>query len=87
MDTCECYDVTKNTWTSIANANKKRYAASATGMSELDKILLFGGRSDAHNLMTEEIEEYDVNKNTWAILKLKQPCEWIPVEVCASIQI
>lgn len=35
--------------------------------------------------MTKEIEEYSISKNIWKIVKLKDPNEWVPVEVCSSV--
>lgn len=87
VDTCDRYDVTKDCWTPIARVNKKRYAASAVVVSELDKIYLFGGRSDHNNQMAEEIEEYNIASNTWSIVKLRNPQDFVPVEVCSAVQI
>jgi hypothetical protein len=87
IDTCERYDINKNTWSVIAAINKKRYAASAVVAKEIDKIYLFGGRSDYHNMMMDDIEEYDISKDLWKIIKIQGPHEWIPVEVCSTIQI
>lgn len=87
VDTCEKYDVSRNQWTSIASINRRRYAASAVAVRETDKIYLFGGRSDYHNNMMEDIEEYNIAQNSWKIIKLSSPNEWTPVEVCSSIQI
>jgi hypothetical protein len=87
IDSCEKYDVNRNQWSLIAPINKRRYASSAVIAKEVDKIYLFGGRSDHHNMMMDDIEEYEINKNIWKIIKLKSPHEWTPVEVCSTIQI
>jgi N-acetylneuraminic acid mutarotase len=67
--------------------HKKRYAASSVGLKNLNKIFLFGGRTDYNNLMLEEIEEYNADKDEWTIVNLKNPSVWNPVEVCAAIQV
>lgn len=85
VNTCEKFNVETNTWSTIAPAIKKRYAASATGINS--KIFLFGGRSDLNNVMVEEIEEYDSTSNSWRVITLANPEMWNPVEVCACIQI
>jgi hypothetical protein len=87
VDSCEKYDINRNQWSLIAPINKRRYAASAVIAKEINKIYLFGGRSDYHNMMMDDIEEYDISKNVWKIIKLKAPHEWTPVEVCSTIQI
>jgi hypothetical protein len=87
VDSCEKYDINRNQWSLIAPINKRRYAASAVIAKEINKIYLFGGRSDYHNMMMDDIEEYDISKNIWKIIKLKAPHEWTPVEVCSTIQI
>ena len=87
VDTCERFDVARNQWSSIASINKRRYAASAVSVRESNKIFLFGGRSDYNNIMMEEIEEYSVEQNVWTIVKFKWKNEWIPVEVCSSVQV
>ena len=87
VDTCERYDVARNQWASIAPINKRRYAASAVAVRETERIYLFGGRSDYHNNMMEDIEEYTISQNTWRIIRLHSPNDWTPVEVCSSIQI
>jgi N-acetylneuraminic acid mutarotase len=38
-------------------------------------------------MMVEEIEEYDAHFNTWTVISLQNPSLWIPVEICASIQL
>ena len=87
MDTCEKYDVQNDQWHTIASANKKRYAASAVGALN-GKIYLFGGRTDFHNQMVHEIEEYNVESNEWNIVTLRSGAMlWNPVEVCACIPI
>ncbi len=87
VEFCEKYDVNNDRWSLISSVNKKRYAASAIAVKESNKLFLFGGRSDLHNTMMKEIEEYDVVKNKWKIIELKWPQEWTPVEVCSTIQI
>jgi N-acetylneuraminic acid mutarotase len=87
IDSCEKYDINRNQWSLIAPINKRRYASSAVVSKETDKIYLFGGRSDHHNMMMDDIEEYDISKNIWRIIKLQVPHEWTPVEVCSTIQI
>lgn len=86
VNTCERYSVQDNQWTSIAAVNKKRYAASAVGFTN-NRVYLFGGRSDYSNTMIQEIEEFKVELNEWSILTLKNASGWVPVEVCACIQI
>lgn len=83
----ERYDVSKDQWTAIAPVNKRRYAASAVGMAEFEKIYLFGGRSDGGTGMAEEIEEYDLTKDAWKSLKLRGGHIFEPMEVCAAIQV
>ena len=75
-----------DTWSLISHANIKRYATSASSFKNLNKIFLFGGRSNENNMMVDQIEEYSVVNNTWSIVQLKNPSLWIPVEICASIQ-
>lgn len=87
VDSCERYDVARNHWASIAPINRKRYAASAVAVRETDKIYLFGGRSDYHNNMMEDIEEYTISRDIWRIIKLHPVNDWTPVEVCSSVQI
>ena len=70
----------------ISHANIKRYATSASSFKNLNKIFLFGGRSNENNMMVDQIEEYDVKSNIWSLVQLKNPSLWIPVEICASIQ-
>jgi N-acetylneuraminic acid mutarotase len=38
-------------------------------------------------MMVEQIEEYNVSANIWTIVNLRNPSLWIPVEICASIQL
>lgn len=87
VDFCEKYDVERDQWFLIAPVHKKRYAASSVGLRNTNKIYLFGGRTDYNNLMLEEIEEYDADKNEWTIITLQNPSVWNPVEVCAVIQV
>lgn len=87
VDTCERYDIARNQWASIACINRKRYAASAVAVRETDKIYLFGGRSDYHNNMMEDIEEYTIASDVWRVIKLHSVNDWTPVEVCSSVQI
>lgn len=87
VDFCERYDVERDQWFLIAPVHKKRYAASSVGLKNLNKIFLFGGRTDYNNLMLEEIEEYNADKDEWSIVNLKNPIVWNPVEVCAAIQV
>ena len=84
---CEKYNTENNTWIEMAPAIKRRYAGSCSVSKESDKIYLFGGRSESANLMINEIEEYNINKNIWKIVHLKNPAVWRPIEICASIQI
>lgn len=62
-NTCEKYNINQNSWQSIANVSKKRYAACAIGCAN-NRIYLFGGRSDKNGLVVE-IEEYIVTQNQW----------------------
>ena len=55
IDFCEKYDVERDQWFLIASVHKKRYAASSVGLKNLNKIFLFGGRTDHNNMMLEEI--------------------------------
>ena len=87
VDSCERFDVARNQWSLLAPINKRRYAASVVVLKESDRLFLFGGRSDYHNMMMEDIEEYDIARNVWRIVRLKTPNVWTPVEVCATIQI
>jgi len=57
------------------------------GLKNLNKIFLFGGRTDYNNMMLEEIEEYNADKDEWNIINLRNPSVWNPVEVCAAIQV
>ena len=85
VNSCEAYNVVKNEWKIIASTHKKRYAATAVALHVMQKIYLFGGRGDHNNSMTKEIEEYSIFQNVWKIIKLKEPHEWVPVEVCSSV--
>lgn len=76
-----------DTWTLINPTNIKRYATSASSFKNLEKIFLFGGRSNLNNMMVDEIEEYCVKSNLWTVVNLHNPSLWIPVEICASIQL
>lgn len=87
VDRCERYDYTNDKWESIAPVKRKRYAASSAGVAGMGKIYLFGGRTESNNNMLEEIEEYNVEKNEWNLIKLKDPAVWVPVEVSGIIQI
>lgn len=40
-----------------------------------------------NNMMVEQIEEYSVDSDTWKVVQLANPSQWIPVEICASIQL
>jgi hypothetical protein len=86
VDTCERYSVEENVWTQVACVKKKRYAASAVGISN-NKVYLFGGRSDYNNSMVHEIEEYCSILNEWSIINVRNINLWTPVEVCACVQI
>lgn len=86
VNSCERYSLEDNQWSTIAPVHKKRYAASAVGFTN-NRIYLFGGRSDYSNTMVHEIEEYRVDQNEWTILNIKNANFWVPVEVCACIQI
>lgn len=37
--------------------------------------------------MVDQIEEYRVSTNEWKVVDLRNPSLWIPVEICASIQL
>lgn len=87
LDSCERYDIYKDSWTSIARVSKKRYASSAVVAAEADKIYLFGGRSDYNNQMAEEIEEYNIATDVWTTVVLKNPQDFVPVEVCSAVQV
>lgn len=87
VNTCERYDVRNNSWSLMSSVNKKRYAASASVVKETGRIYLFGGRTDYNTQMVSEVEEYWIDKNEWRLLRLSNQEEWIPVEVCSSIQI
>ena len=87
VDRCERYDYVKDTWESIASVKRKRYAASSASVAGMKKIFLFGGRSDTNNNMLEDIEEYDVVRNEWTLVTLRDPTIWVPVEVSAMIQV
>jgi hypothetical protein len=87
VNSCERYDVTRDKWVLLEPAIKKRYAASASFVKETAKIYLFGGRTDYNAEMVVEVEEYSVALNSWTLLKIAGPDEWMPVEVCASVQI
>lgn len=40
-----------------------------------------------NNSMVDEIEEYNAVTDTWKVVELQNPTLWIPVEICASIQL
>lgn len=40
-----------------------------------------------NNMMVEQIEEYSVEQNVWTVVPLQNQSLWIPVEICASIQL
>ena len=86
VNSCERYSLEDNQWNSIAAVNKKRYAASAVGFGG-NRIYLFGGRSDYSNTMVHEIEEYKMELNQWSVLNVNNSNLWVPVEVCACIQV
>lgn len=86
VNTCERYSIEENQWSSIASVNKKRYAASAVGFTN-NRIYLFGGRSDYSNTMVHEIEEFRADQNEWVVLNIRNANLWVPVEVCACIQV
>ena len=44
------YNVEEDKWESIAESKKKRYAGSAIGVISMNKVFLFGGRSDYNKL-------------------------------------
>jgi N-acetylneuraminic acid mutarotase len=81
------YHVESNTWFLIGSTVVKRYATSASAFANLNKIFLFGGRSNVNNMMVDEIEEYSVSTDSWKVVELKNPSLWIPVEICASTQL
>lgn len=85
LDACDKYDIEADAWLPMASTNRKRYAASATVAAEIEKIFLIGGRSEANNAMIEDIEEYSIRNDRWAVVKLRS--EFVPVEVCTSVQI
>ena len=87
LDTCDRYDVLRDSWTPLAKANRKRYAASSVAAAEVEKIYLFGGRSSLNNQMAEDIEEYSISTNSWRIIQLKNPADFVPVEVCCAVQV
>ncbi len=87
VNTCEAYSLNTDTWKILSRVNYKRYAASSVVAKEVGKIFLFGGRSDQQNLMMEQIEEYDITRNLWKVIRIKGINEWIPVEVCSAIQV
>lgn len=84
---CERYDVAANKWELLSNAHRRRYAATASVIHETSKIYLIGGRSEGNTGMIPEIEEYTIQTDTWRMLRLANPNVWIPVEVCASVQV
>lgn len=86
-DEVEKYDVIRDRWIICAPVLKKRYAGSATIQVETEKIYLFGGRSDDSTQLIVDIEEYDIRNDLWTLIKLSSNSFWIPVEVCACIQI
>ena len=84
---CEKYDVERDQWFLITPVQKKRYAASSVGLTNLNKIFLFGGRANNNHHMIQEIEQYDAIKDEWTIVNLRNASIWNPVEVSATIQI
>ena len=71
----------------MKNTHTKRYAASACAFKGLNKIFLFGGRSNSNNEMVKEIEEYNRTEDYWKILTVTGIECWVPVEINASIQL
>lgn len=61
VNTCERYNISENKWEKIEDCIIKRYAASCCGLENLNKIFLFGGRTEVTDNMVPEIEVYSVD--------------------------
>lgn len=88
VKTCEKYSVKTNRWMKMKDAKIERFAASACGLEENSCVYLFGGRSNKDDEMVKDIEEYNIETDTWKrIFKLKNFNQWVPVEVLCSVQV
>lgn len=87
VNSCERYDIINNSWKKISNCIHPRFASLLISDNYNKKLFLFGGRFGNNNKMVEEIEEYDIERNTWKVVTLKNKINWKPVEISAGIQI
>merc|ERR1719431_743672 len=69
----EMFSWRNNSWSNVAEMNKGRFGHALVAVGE--KIFAIGGDEKNPNNILDTIEEYDVQKNSWKILrtKLKRP--------------
>ena len=69
----EIFSWRNNTWNNVAEMNKGRFGHALVAVGE--KIFAIGGDEKNPNNILDTIEEYDVEKNTWKLLrtKMKRP--------------
>jgi len=69
----EIFSWRNNSWRSVAEMNKGRFGHAVVAVGE--KIFAIGGDEKNPNNVLDTIEEYDVQKNSWKILrtKMKRP--------------
>lgn len=69
----EIFSWRNNSWRNVAEMNKGRFGHALVAVGE--KIFAIGGDEKNPNNVLDTIEEYDVQKNSWKILrtKMKRP--------------
>ncbi len=66
LNEVDIYDFKTNTWTTLdASKNIPTPRAGATAIAYKGKVLIIGGESSAHVEAHNEVEAFDVQKNTW----------------------
>ena len=85
LNVCERYSVLDNKWELAASMKLARAAATACTFDNR-LVYCFGG-FNAENIIEQSIERYDVVKDQWSTIALKNPSSYLPVIEASSVQI
>ncbi len=84
---CEYYDVSTDKWIRIADLNVARDSAACCVFNG-KFIYVFSGRIKfSPKEITDVCELYDVEKNIWEIINVKNKTSWIPCDLAMAYQI
>jgi hypothetical protein len=84
---CEYYDVAVDKWVRMAELNVARDSAACCIFNN-KFIYVFSGRIKfSPKEITDVCEFYDIEKNVWEIIQLRNKSNWIPCDLAMSFQI